>query len=304
MTIKLYDEVLEITNFTTLTQMNEMLAKFKLQPLTVQTKPLYINPNGNLYTITNYFKEDETLNYDLINALLSLTVKDPIFGSGTANERFGSFYQKQLKELKSYQDSNDINGYAANYFLKCNANIYRNGKVPFSYYGVYNDTAKEIINGNIESIKCMLYSLKMLLNNFENYEDLISKLFEIFKINYDYEKFKDNYGKSEIEYYKLLFSQIADDFLVQFMNFDKIETSMSKTITTSKLNVNETFYNYLLMDYNIKVLPKIVYNKEMKKFEEIIPNKFIEIGSDAEALEEIESIKKYCKKDERHKFIK
>ncbi len=42
MTIKLYDEVLEITNFTTLTQMNEMLAKFKLQPLTVQTKAIYI----------------------------------------------------------------------------------------------------------------------------------------------------------------------------------------------------------------------------------------------------------------------
>lgn len=60
-----------------------------------------------------------------------------------------------------------------------------------------------------------------------------------------------------------------NDFLVQVVGFDKIETQLNKVITTSKLNINETFFNYLLMEWKIYQLPRYVIDQDNKKLKEI-----------------------------------
>lgn len=47
----------------------------------------------------------------------------------------------------------------------------------------------------------------------------------------------------------------ASDFLVMVLGYDKIETSLYKTITTSNINA----YNYIL-DYNVFIVPRYTYD--------------------------------------------
>lgn len=44
--------------------------------------------------------------------------------------------------------------------------------------------------------------------------------------------------------------------LVQACNYDSIESQRYRTITTSKFNIYETFYDYILHDYQIFQIPK------------------------------------------------
>ena len=59
---------------------------------------------------------------------------------------------------------------------------------------------------------------------------------------------------------------ILKSILVQACNVDSIELVWPNTICTSKFNIYETFYNYLIMDYNVQVVPKRVFNKEKEAF--------------------------------------
>ena len=98
-----------------------------------------------------------------------------------------------------------------------------------------------------------------------------------------------------------------NDFLIQFVGFDKIETSLNKTITTSKLNINETFFNYLIMDFNIQRLPKIVIDYQNKQLKKITSSKFDLISNSCkenEYAEEISLIKKYIPTKDRIKYMK
>ena len=45
--------------------------------------------------------------------------------------------------------------------------------------------------------------------------------------------------------------------------YSKIETTISRTITTSVDNTYEEFFNYLLMDFNIVQIPKLMYDEKI-----------------------------------------
>ncbi len=62
----------------------------------------------------------------------------------------------------------------------------------------------------------------------------------------------------------------AAGFLVQVLDWDKIESSPINTITTSSSEPHKRFYNYYLMDWNIVVLPKMKYDQEQDLFVPII----------------------------------
>ena len=89
-----------------------------------------------------------------------------------------------------------------------------------------------------------------------------------------------------------------------FFGFDKIETQVKKTITTSKPNIYEEFFNSLIMDYEIVQLPKLVFNEDTQKFRWIYPNEFINTGINREFEEEIKLIKKYVPYNERYKYLR
>ena len=92
------------------------------------------------------------------------------------------------------------------------------------------------------------------------------------------------------------------DVMVLMLGFDKVER-IRRTITTTKPNINEAFFNYILMDFNIYQIPKLVYNEE-NIFSIQSQNAFIKNGIERECEEEIKIIKKYIPLNERSKYFR
>lgn len=104
------------------------------------------------------------------------------------------------------------------------------------------------------------------------------------------------------KYKKDLISQInkmdISDILVRFARFNKIETSLDKTITTTSLNAIKEFSEYLKKGWDLQIIPGIVYDQVLDKLTEVdfnspIINKYLE-----------EELKNYCGKGKvliRHK---
>ena len=93
------------------------------------------------------------------------------------------------------------------------------------------------------------------------------------------------------------------DYVVQLLNFDKIER-IPQTITTARIDINERFYNYLLMDFKIQRCPAVVYNDNLGDFCYFRPNEFVVVGKERELEEEIQLIKKYVPLYERPKYFR
>ena len=92
--------------------------------------------------------------------------------------------------------------------------------------------------------------------------------------------------------------------LIQYGNIDSLGSANEKTIYTSKFNVNEYFYNYLLMDFNVFTLPKKVYDKKTETFIDYTKNPFLESDKETRLKEEISIIKKYVTTEDRHKYFR
>lgn len=156
------------------------------------------------------------------------------------------------------------------------------------------------------------------------YAEKSETICEIYKVKGDFVK-KDEF------YYNYLIVQLMSymkDFCVQYLGYDSIERAMPeydlnilnniysasngyvfspnpRIITTSARNVNERFYNWLLMDWEIQKIPKKVWNEDEKKFEDE-SHVFDYIYIDKEEIlgKEIESIKRLVPKEERYKYFR
>lgn len=203
---------------------------------------------------------------------------------------------------------------------------------PKDIYAPYNkEEAIKCLKGNIE------YLSQMKDLSFELFLKL--KLFQYFLLVYssDYTKMREN-GKDVIElfettgyhpltYYvedeshswrlpeRLMFREdllnIFKSILVQSCDIDSLEIafsqyqrSLSKTILTSKFNPYETFYNYILMDWNVQVIPKKLYNLQTQIFEEYEQNAFFVPDSELRLKDEIQAIKKLVPLNERPKYYR
>ena len=111
----------------------------------------------------------------------------------------------------------------------------------------------------------------------------------------------DGYNSYRLPERLILYEDLLHIFksvLVQSCDVDSIEIApskyhhmQSKTILTSKFNPYETFYNYLLMDWNVQVIPKRIYNYKTQKFEEYGLSEFFVPDSELRLKEEVLSIK-------------
>lgn len=109
--------------------------------------------------------------------------------------------------------------------------------------------------------------------------------------------------------------RVLKDILVQACNYDSIESTLYRTITTSKFNIYETFYDYILHDYKIYQIPKKIYDEEQEKYIDYKQSEFMIPDSELRLKEELNSICKdvplekrkiYCKskiKEDRYDFI-
>ena len=172
------------------------------------------------------------------------------------------------EELKMYYDANnptkiikcssDITGIDVLNMVNYNANIF--DVLPFYTKGVYNDNALNLINeyskikkdiyDKIFSIGLKSADINEMINN------LISKLCAYKNYGFLDEKLKNS----------KIFKDISNDLLVMMFGYSKIETTISRTITTSVDNIYEEFFNYLLMDFNIVQIPKLMYDEKNNDF--------------------------------------
>ena len=124
------------------------------------------------------------------------------------------------------------------------------------------------------------------------------------KLSIDELKLYKKWLKKYSRYYKEASSL---DFMILFLNYDKVESLKNFTITTSSRIPHVRFYNYYLMDWNIVQLPKVIYDEDTSKFE-FLGNRLVDLyhssSQEHEAEEEINEIKSKVKKRNISYFFK
>ena len=107
-----------------------------------------------------------------------------------------------------------------------------------------------------------------------------------------------------LDRYEFSKRNLYSDFMVHLLLFDKIETVMRETITTTNPSPHIRFFNYYLMDWNIIEQPQIKYNSDTGLFEYDINNSYLRNSEDREAENEINDIKAKVLKKERPLFFR
>ena len=166
------------------------------------------------------------------------------------------------------------------------------GKKFYSLDGIYTvvledklkaaiETYKRIVKNNtLESfdIKCYLNMLcadyndpllmKLILGVITSKIALLERFIEIKNTTVDHKKVMD----------KIVFESRDDiaDMLVRVCGFHKIESQMSKMITTSSLDLN-SFKNYLDKGFKVTVIPPILLDREYDElYEQLVLDKFMD----------------------------
>lgn len=119
-------------------------------------------------------------------------------------------------------------------------------------------------------------------------------------LNYEVKETKEYDKDHNRIHFQINDSKKLANLMVTLFSNEKIDLP-NKSITTSKDNIYENFYNYMIMDYKIERYPKIEFTgKEFITY----PKMKEDISDNEEKLKkEIELIKKYPI-NERNKFLK
>lgn len=112
---------------------------------------------------------------------------------------------------------------------------------------------------------------------------------------YDFSRSYDSYER------RLKLAKFKD-VMVQYMGYHYVART-PRTIYTSEPNIYETFYNYILNDFTIYQLPKMVYNPDEKRYIERI-NEFLKPEREAILKQETESIKRMVKREDRDRYYR
>lgn len=190
----------------------------------------YINSSGLLY---NSFGDDGHKEANLLYAYK--LIKDYFFDVRyvgiTKEDGIPSLQRKLKEELKAYKrivKTNRLTLFdALNYFH-------------ITFCDLNDPLIIKLALGIITSEIILLNKFIELEKKVDNKKDAIEKIIEL--------------SNDDIK-----------DILVRFCGFHKIETNLSKTITTSSLDLN-SFINYFDNGWTIDIVPKILLNEEEDKF--------------------------------------
>lgn len=94
------------------------------------------------------------------------------------------------------------------------------------------------------------------------------------------------------------------DILVRTCNYDSIESNLNRGITTSKINIYETFYDYILNDYKIIQIPKSIYDEKSEKYVDWKQSEFLISDKELRLRDELESIISSVPLEERRPFCR
>lgn len=155
----------------------------------------------------------------------------------------------------------------------------------------------------------------------ENQEEVLNKYnMNITSNIHERDKFYHNYLIVQLMSY-------MKDICVQYLGYDSIErawrigdlnrvnniytasngykySNNPRIIVTSEKNINERFYNWLLMDWTIQQIPKKIWDDKNKKFiDEYYIFNYTYNEKEEILGKEIESIKRLVKKEDRYKYF-
>lgn len=161
-------------------------------------------------------------------------------------------------------------------------------------------------DANIKEQKMRLCLVKYLINVYRSklgIWDRKNKIIDFSQVTGITDTDRNAFGR-----YRLL-----KDILVQACNYDSIESQLYRTITTSKFNIYETFYDYILHDYKIYQIPKKIYDEQQEKYVDwqqspfMVSNKELKLKAELEAICKtvpLEERKQYCRsKIKRYDFF-
>lgn len=94
------------------------------------------------------------------------------------------------------------------------------------------------------------------------------------------------------------------DVLVQACNYDSVESQLYRAITTSKFNIYETFYDYMLHDYRIFQIPKMVYDDNLEKYVFWSQPDWMITERELRLKDEVESIRRMVPLNERGQYCR
>lgn len=138
-----------------------------------------------------------------------------------------------------------------------------------------------------------------VLNQSEYYDLFFSKRQE------DYSK--ESIGSIVSSDYKWYKKRLMLDWyktvIVQYMHYHLIERC-NKGITTSDVKPYETFYNYILNDFEIHQIPRMIFDSEKKMYVPYMRSEFLIPESELILKQELDSIRKLVPLCERHKYYR
>jgi hypothetical protein len=111
-----------------------------------------------------------------------------------------------------------------------------------------------------------------------------------------YKWWLEHYGKNQ--------KDLCVDFLVYVLAFDKVERLVHDVITTTAAEPHVRFFNYYLMDWNISVQNRIIYDYKKGEYRRLDYHFFENDDLDREAEEEINEIKAKVLIKDRPYFFK
>lgn len=117
--------------------------------------------------------------------------------------------------------------------------------------------------------------------------------------------YKDRYSvKMDYDIYKdHILAKVFKDVMIQNLGYHSVERT-PKTITTSASNIYEIFYNYLLNDFTIYQMPKMIFDSSKNKYIQYNHNEFLVSDSELRLKDEIQSIKRLVPIKERSKYYR
>ena len=96
---------------------------------------------------------------------------------------------------------------------------------------------------------------------------------------------------------------VLKEVFICYLGYHSVERT-PKTITTSVSNIYETFYNYLLNDFTIFQLPRMIFDENLKTYFQIEQNEFFIPDSELRLKNEIQAIKRLVPINQRGKYYR
>ena len=299
--------------------------KQKVRSTPLKLTPAFIMPDNSIYYMTTdhhsaNFLEQIEISLNIIGKSSKLSSMD-----NTKREKLVLLRNKLLDDYQRFL-RNDVSVWDVKSYLDMDA----------LYGGIHGYDLKNIYSQDCSKVLLMLLNSKIQIYDYflkliDECDDVVWALKTYFndyvsEIKFDKinTKIMKQLAETDKEKTKIMLKNLLDctnklstnellhfinpDFMQEFavlaIGVDKIETQLNKTITTTKLNPYEYYFNYLIMGYNIVQIPKIVFNKQKQVFEKVNIKEFSMISYyDEKYKEEAELILKKVPYSKRSKYF-